>query len=532
MDQLLSSFTQIWKGFSALSSSKKASVLAAVIVSVIGIMILVHVTGSTDYRVLFSNLSSEDAGSIVSKLKEKKIPYQLSDSGNSVMVPSDKVSELRLELASSGLPQGGGVGFEIFDNKSLGVTEFVQQLNYQRALQGELSRTINCLDEIQHSRVHIVIPKKSLFAEDQTKPTASVILKLKSGRSLKPAQIDGIVHLVASSVEGLNPGDVMVVDGSGKVLSKMQDESRLGRLSNSQIEYQHNMEKEMTSRVQTMLEKVVGEGKAVVRISADLDFRVMEKMEEKYDPETPVIRSQQKQNESSGPARQSSAPAPVTAAATQGGKSETKQEKSDEIINYEISKTVNKTVMPVGEVRKLSIAVLVDGNYVKNAKGEEEYQPRSKKEITDLEDLVKKSAGFDPKREDQIVVTNIPFKKVDVEDEQVKVPLTERVYQLYPILKYVLLMGVLALIVIFFLRPLVKTLSVKGGNNERIPEELRGGAAPAMVGGGGVTAELQGSGPVPMIGQDMKGYSESDIVKQLAAADARKFADLLRHWIK
>ena len=216
---------------------------------------------------------------IVTKLKEKKIPYQLSDSGNSILVPSDKVSELRLELASSGLPQGGGVGFEIFDSKTLGVTEFVQQLNYQRALQGELSRTINGLDEIQHSRVHIVIPKKSLFAEDQLKPTASVILKLKSGRSLRPAQIDGIVHLVASSVEGLNPSDVMVVDNTGKVLSKIQDDAKLGRLSNSQADYQRNFEKDLTGRVQSMLEKVVGEGKAVVRISADLDFRVVEQLE-------------------------------------------------------------------------------------------------------------------------------------------------------------------------------------------------------------------------------------------------------------
>ncbi len=534
MDPLLRSFTQIWKGFSTLPGGRKASILAAIVAAAVGIVILVYVANSTDYRVLFSNLSAEDAGNIVSKLKEKKIAYELSGSGNTILVPQEKVSELRLELAASGLPQGGGVGFEIFDSKSLGVTEFVQQLNYQRALQGELSRTINGLDEIQHSRVHIVIPKKSLFSEDQKKPTASVILKLKAGRNLRTAQIDGIVHLVASSVEGLSPADVMVVDSSGKVLSKLQDDSKLGRLSNSQIEYQRNIEKDLTNRVQTMLEKVVGEGKAVVRISADLDFRIMEKMEEKFDPESTVIRSQQRQSERSGMSGQA-AGGNVGGVAPGGvpvSKPEPKQEKIDEITNYEITKTVNKTVMPVGEIKKLSIAVLVDGNYVKNDKGTEEYQARSKKEMTDLEDLVKKSAGFDAKREDQVVVTNIPFNRIDADGEQMKTPLAEKVAPLYPILKYVLLMAAVAFLVLFFLRPLAKSLVARGRLRREPVSEMQGGGFPSSLPGEGVTAELHGGGPVPMIGQEAKAYTESEVVKQMATADARRFADLLRNWLR
>jgi flagellar M-ring protein FliF len=532
MDPLFRSFTQIWKGFSVLPVAKKASILAVMVASVVGIMVLVYVANSTEYRVLFSNLSSEDAGNIVSKLKEKKIAYELSASGNTILVPQEKVSELRLELAAAGLPQGGGVGFEIFDSKSLGVTEFVQQLNYQRALQGELARTINGLDEIQNSRVHIVIPKKTLFAEDQKKPTASVILKLKPGRSLRPAQIDGIVHLVASSIEGLSPGEVMVVDNSGKVLSKQQDDSKLGRLSNSQIEYQRNIEKDMTNRVQTMLEKVVGEGKAVVRISADLDFRIMEKMEEKFDPESPVVRSQQRQSDRSGMSTQTgTTPGAAAGPAGAAPKPEPRQEKIDEIINYEITKTVNKTVMPVGEIKKLSIAVLVDGNYVKNDKGVEEYQPRSKKEISDLEDLVKKSAGFDSKREDQVVVTNIPFKKIDADGEQMKTPFTEKVAPLYPLFKYVLLMAAVVLLVLFFLRPLTKSLMARGRSHSQTVPELQGGIG-SILPGGGVTAELQSGGPVPMIGHEVKSYTESEVVRQLATADARKFADLLRNWLK
>ncbi len=481
-------------------------------------MALVYFANTVEYRVLFSNLSSEDAGNIVSKLQEKKVPYKVSPAGDSILVPQEKVSELRLELAASGLPQGGGVGFEIFDSKSLGVTEFVQQLNYQRALQGELARTINGLDEIQHSRVHIVIPKKALFAEEQKRPTASVILKLKSGRALRPAQIEGIVHLVASSVEGLSPADVMVVDNSGKVISKIQDESKLGRLTNSQIDYQRNVEKDLTNRVQTMLEKVVGEGKAVVRVSADLDFRIMEKTEEKYDPEAPVVRSEQRQSEKSGTASQ------ANSAGNPAAKPEPKQEKLDEVINYEINKTVNKTVMPVGDIRKLSIAVLVDGSYVKNDKGVEEYQPRSKKEIGDLEDLVKKSSGFDARREDQVVVTNIPFKKVDTDAEAAQPSVGEKLESFYPALKYAGVLAVVVVLVLFFLRPLAKSLGARG-RTERTPSAIR------EIPSGGVTAELQAGAPIPALPQDTKNYTEAEVVQQMANADARRFADLLRNWL-
>lgn len=492
---------------------------------------MVYWTGMPEYRVLFSNLNSDDAGNIVTRLQEKKVPYKMSAAGDSILVPSEKISEMRLELASFGLPQGGGVGFEIFDNKSLGATEFVQQLNYQRALQGELSRTINGLDEIQQSRVHLVIPKKSLFIEDQKKPTASVIVKLKSGRTLRPPQIDGIVHLVASSVEGMNPSDVMVVDNSGKVLSTIQDESKLARMSNSQVEYQRNVEKDLTGRVQSMLEKVVGEGRAVVRVSADLDFRITEKTEEKYDPEEPVVRSTQRQSQKSSStaatAGGQSTVAPVggkeagTTAAKQGAGSE----RLDEVVNYEINKVVSKTVMPTGEVKKLSVAVLIDGPYVKNDKGVEEFQPRSKKELTDLEELVKKAAGFDAKRGDQVVITNIPFNKGEFEAGvagketwQEKVTVFYPVF--YPIMKYiVMIMGLL--LVIIAIRPLIKMLMARG----KMPEyAMQGTAAP-------IQGELEGPAGSLALGEKTTG-TETDIVRQMASADARRFAELLRIWLR
>ena len=280
-----------------LPASRKIT-LAIVAVLILGsILTFVYLGNQEDYRVLFSNLNAEDAANIVAKLKEKKVPYQISPAGDIISVPSAMVSELRLELAAAGIPHGGGVGFEIFDNKILGATEFEQQLNYRRALQGELARTISSLEEIQQCRVHIALPKESLFINQQKNPTASVTVKLKKGRKLKQSQIEGIGHLVASSVEGLNHDDVVIVDSQGDILSMNKGDSKLSRMSSSQIEYQRNIEKDLGNQIQTMLENVVGRNKAVVRVNADLDFRIMEKTEETYDPESPVVRSTQKQSD-------------------------------------------------------------------------------------------------------------------------------------------------------------------------------------------------------------------------------------------
>jgi flagellar M-ring protein FliF len=519
-------FSQMWKGFESLPASRKLTILAAAGITVLSIALAVTFINQPDYKVLYTNLSTEDAGQITARLQEKKIPYQLSPSGDMISVPSEKVSELRLELAASGLPKGGGVGFEIFDTKNLGVTEFVQQLNYQRALQGELTRTINSLDEIQQSRVHLVIPKKSLFSEDQKKPTASVIVRLKSGRNLSEPQIHGIAHLVSSSIEGMNARDVMIVDSSGKVLSKVTEGGEMAQLSNSQIEYKKNVEKDLTSRITSMLEKVVGEGKAVVRISTDLDFRVMEKTEEKFDSEEPAIRSVQRSQEKSGATSGGAGESTVTTTGRQAAPraAGSNREKSDETINYEISRTVNKTVMPVGDVKKLSIAVLVDGSYVKNDKGAEEYQPRPEKELTALEDLVKKSAGFDTKRGDQVVVSNVPFKKVDLGSELAEKSWLDKFMPFMPLLRYLVMLVVIALVALFVAKPLVRMLAERGREVEVSVREVPAGVG-TLKGGEGVTLSLGAP-------QQSRELTEADIVRHMASSDSKRFAELLRNWIK
>jgi len=517
MDSILQFLTKFWAGFDALSSGRKISVIMIALMTAAAIGLMVYFTNQVDYRVLFSNLSAEDAGSIVGKLNEKKIPYKVSSSGNVVSVPAEKVSELRLELAVAGLPQGSGVGFEIFDNKTLGATEFEQQLNYRRALQGELARTINGLDEIQSSRVHIALPKDSLFSEQQKRPTASVTLRLKSGKTIRTAQIEGIVHLVASSIEGMHPEDVMVVDSKGTILSTAQHESKLSKLTSSQVDFQRNTEKDLSGRIQSMLENVVGKGKAVVRVTAELDFRVTEKTEESYDAEAPVVRSVQRNTEK------------VNAVGKTGAVSDSPEKETlDEVVNYEINKVVNKTVMPVGDTKKLSIAVLIDGTYKKNDKGEEVYQPRTKNEIETIEDLVRKSAGINAQRGDQIVVTNMPFRKVEA--EEVETPtLKERVETFTPIFSYLAIAGVVIFILLFIVRPLIRSVM------RAVPVpvgQLSGARLPASI--PGATGAEQYAQQVALAQQGAEGrtLTETEIAKELARADSKQFADILRNWIK
>lgn len=496
------------------------ALLATGVLSIALIAGLVFWSNQVDYGIVYSGLSSEDAGAVVKRLQEKKIPYKISPSGDTVSAPADRVPELRMELASAGLPRGGHVGYEIFDQKSLGATEFEQQINYRRALQGELSRTINSLDEIQQSRVHIAIPKESLFIDQQKKPTASVTLKLKSGRALRQNQVDGVAYLIASSIEGMSPDDVLVVDSKGNILSRPPGEAGLGKLTTSQVEYQRNMERDLAGQIQSMLENVVGRGKAVVRVSADLDFRVTEKTEETYDPDSAVVRSTQKQTE-----RNTGGAAAGTAAGAAPAGPE--REKTDETINYEINRVVNKTVLPAGEIRKLSIAVVVDGVYTKNDKGEEAFQERPKKEIEQLEDLVRKSAGFNTTRGDQVAVTSMPFNRAEA-DGGTSARWQDGLAPFLPFVRYIVIFAAVALVILFLVRPLLRGLlaSMPAGRMESDSLSLPGASReiPGM--------SREGAPSLPQARSDLSSLSNDAMVQQLAGADAKKFAELLRNWLK
>ena len=267
MDSIKEILRNLKERFQALPLTQRLLIPAMVVAVSLALGFSVFLQNQSDYGVLFTNLSQEDAGTIVEKLKGKKIPYRLETGGTTILVPKSDMHELRLLLASEGLPKGGGVGFEIFDRQELGVTNFVQRLNYQRALQGELARTIAGMPEILEARVHIVTPKESLFIEDQKEPTASVAVKLRSGRALSPGQVDAIVHLVASAIAGLNPTQVTVVDLRGRLLSKPEDRLSLRGLTAGQLGLQRQVDEIYEVKIQELFDKIVGSGKSFVRAS-------------------------------------------------------------------------------------------------------------------------------------------------------------------------------------------------------------------------------------------------------------------------
>jgi len=363
---------------------------------------------------LFTNLSPEDGGAIVEALKAEKVEFEIGEGGRSVLVPSNRVYDLRLSLASRGLPEGGGVGFELFDKQTLGQTDFMQHLNHQRALQGELARTIGGISGVDSARVHLAIPERSLFVGSDRRPSASVVVKLASGRTLSRAQIDGIVHLVSASVEGLTADAVTVVDAGGRLLSAERGAG--DAMGSSALEQQAALERQLAERVETMLVPVVGRDKAIARVSATLDTALVERTEETFDPDRTAVRSQHATREQTTGATSGGGGAPGVQAnltneapAAPAGGEGAKTERRDESQTYEISKIVSRTVGRPGAVKQLSVAVMVDGTY--SGEGEQRtFTPRPQEELDRLRELVKSAVGFNEQRGDKIEIASVQFQ--------------------------------------------------------------------------------------------------------------------------
>jgi flagellar M-ring protein FliF len=451
----------------AMPVSKKISMVVVLGLVVAGFALMFLWVNQIDYQVLYSNLSQKDAGNIVSKLKEQRIPYKLEGGGSLIMVPAGKVYETRLALAGEGLPRGGNVGFEIFDQTSFSTTEFVQRLNYQRALQGELCRTIAEFREVQHARVLIVMPKDSLFVEDAKQPSASVLLKLRS--SLSPDKVAGIVHIVASAVEGLTPDQVTVVDTTGKVLFKgpgQEDQTAL--LSSNRLDYQRQIERKIVGRVQSMMERIVGEGKAIVRASAEIDFDQIDLSEEKYDPDNTAVRSEQHRTESSDKGRENalgvvSVDPGQPGVPSQRDQTRASSEKTEKVMNYEINRVTRRVTKPSGTVKRLSVAAVVDGTYevvtAEDGSKTNKYIPRTSKELEEYGIIVKRAMGFDADREDQVQVSCFPLS-ISAEIEAPEETRTDWLDYGRQYIKPVINLVLLLVILLFVVRPLLR--SVKG----------------------------------------------------------------------
>jgi flagellar M-ring protein FliF len=410
----------LFKGFSAvlkrLSLTQILLMAAIVLISLIGLLFLVGVFKTVSYGTLYSDLQADEAGEVTAKLTEMGVDYKLSDGGSSIKIPSHKVYQTRISLASLGLPAGGSIGYSIFDKTNLGMTDFVQKVNYRRALEGELARTISDLEEVKAARVHIVIPERRLFEEDQKQATASVVLKLSGSGTLNKRQLFGITHLVASSVEGLQAENITVVDSWGNLLTSPQGGDPMMALTANQLEMKKSVESYLESKAQSLLVSALGNSGAVVRIDAELDFDRVNKTMETYDPDNVAVRSEERLETSA--ADSSSSIGIDTSVA--GGREVTERI----ITNYEVPRTIETVAASTGNIKKLSIAVLIDGSYeeIENEEGdfERQYIPRDEAELQKLSAIVKRAVGFDSTRNDEFDIVNIAFDTSDFEQEQVE----------------------------------------------------------------------------------------------------------------
>ncbi len=398
-----------------LSSQQKIITGLVLMLVLAGFAALFFFTNRTTYGILYTDLSPESASEVVAWLKQENIPYKLTQGGGTIQVPEGKVYDIRLSLASAGVPKGGGVGFEVFDKGNLGATDFVQHVNYQRAIQGELEKTISQFPQVENVRVHIAQPKESLFVTERREPTASVVLHLKRGQELNETQLKGIAHLVASAVPRLKKENVTIVDTSGDILYEhRENENNLANLTNSQLVYQRRLEEYYKHKIQSMLENVLGPNKAVARVSAEVDFDHIQISEDRFDPDMVAPRSEQKLLETVSDQETGGIPGVKGGLANklQGNVNQmqtgTVKRREETTTNYEITRIQRQVNGSIGKLKRLSVAVLIDGKY-KEENGKLVYVPRSDEELADLRQIVKAAMGYSEERGDDMSVVNVAF---------------------------------------------------------------------------------------------------------------------------
>ena len=375
------------------------------------------------WGVLYSQLKPQDLSNIVDELENSGVPYKVADTADAIFIPRELVPTVRMKLAQRGLPEARA-GLEIFEKPKFGMTEFMLEVNYQRAIQGELERTISRIEGVENSRVHIVIPKPKLFLDEQKEPTASVVLFIKPGSSVSRDAVKGIINLVSSAVEGLKPENVTITDQRGRILSKKETEEGLPELTENQIAIKRKFDGDLERKLTELLEKSVGAGKVALKVDSELDFTKITRRSERYDPLETAVRSEQKVDERFkgrgfvpiGPPGVRENVPPSLGVDQMTGKSE--YEKHETIRNYEISKIIEDVVEPIGDLKRVSVAVMVDGEYDvvngeamnKSKKPQIKFTPMVEHELKKIEDFVKAAIGFTPARGDQVTVVSVPFE--------------------------------------------------------------------------------------------------------------------------
>ncbi|TSA48272.1 MAG: flagellar basal body M-ring protein FliF [Nitrosomonadales bacterium] len=477
-------------GFNELEPKRKTALMvafAAVIAVIIGSVMWAQ---TPDYRTLYNNLSDRDGGAVIEALQKQNITFKTGEAG-AIMVPSHMLYEARLKLAAQGLPRGGSVGFELLDNQKFGISQFQENINYQRALEGEITRTIEAISAVQGARVHLAIPKPTVFVREEQKPSASVLVSLYAGHSLDKSQVAGIVHLVASSVPEMLPTNVTVIDQSGNMLTSGRDKTSAAGLDSSQLEYLQEVEHNYAKRIEDILFPIIGPENVRAQVTADLDFSQTEQTAETYRPnaapDQSSIRSQQTAETvdqggqsatgvpgalSNQPPGAASAPinAPSKSGAAAGSASAGGSQHKEATVNYELDKTISHTRKQVGSIKRLSVAVVLNNKAAKDKKGKTSYRALTKDELTQAYNLVKEAMGFSQARGDSLNVVNAPFNLEAAEMQPLPIWKDLAVQGMAKdILKYLLISGLIFYIVLGVMRPLIQQI-IRAGVDKKAAE--------------------------------------------------------------
>ncbi len=534
MDAIFSSITQMMRD---MPPGKRITLILVALLC-FGALLGVSYWGSQpQYQLLYANLEPKAASAVLDELRSEKIAYRLGEGGKAIFVPAERVYDLRLSLAGKGLPAAGGEGLEIFDRNAMGATRFMQDVNYQRALQSELVRSITQIHGVRGARIHIVTPKESLFVEDRQQARASVILNVDPGERLKGQQVKAIAHLVAGAVKGLDAARVAIIDSNGAILQggEAKDDSPTA-LTGDEMNHQFTLEKERKERIEAILGRVVGADHVIARVTAYLDFEHSESTSEVFDPDATAIRSQHTHARTSG--QTAVAPGGVagvdanlpgraaapTATALPAGNND-----RDETVNYEVTKTVTRTISPVGQIRRLTAAVLVDGTYKevkdKDGKVTREFVPRTPQEIAHFTALVKSAVGFNADRGDQVEVVSMPFT-----DNEVSVPVEPApTWQRYlPLIlavgRYVAVVVFFILFFLLFVRPLMRQLQ-EAQAQQRRALELEAQQQQLAMGGPDAPLALTNQ-------QGEEELAPQDRVGRVIQNDTSRGVQVMRGWLR
>ncbi|MEK2646817.1 flagellar basal-body MS-ring/collar protein FliF [Bdellovibrio sp. BCCA] len=469
--------------FKNLGPTKRLSVVAVTVIAIVALLTMVFMASGKDYVPLFTNIPTEQVSTIVAKLNEKNIPFQLRDEGKTVAIPKELLHSTQMTLMSEiGSPKMGSIGLEIFDKQDFGMNSYAQKINYQRALQGELMRAINTLTAVKQSKVILALPNKKTFLEESGSATASVVVELHQGKELTPDQVRGIRYLVANAVEGMDADKVTVLDERGKVLTRQENGATGG--SNELLDLKAKIEGDLENRIEDILSKVVGHAKVVAKVDATLNHRIISSVEESVDPDKTAIRSQQSEEESLDGARTNPSGVPGSRSNLPGAEDQGtvgfKQDVKKEIktTNYEVPKTVRNIREAAGNLERVSVAVVVDGMAVTTTKPdgttETKYQPRTAEELKKYEDLVKNAIGFNSARGDSVRIENMQFQPEDFSEADKILTTLERKKLIHALFKWALLGFSLALFFFIVVRPFMQwiTDSFQDSVEEMLPRTI------------------------------------------------------------